>query len=287
MQTLGLPFKRATCAHKSLQVYKTTLSIFNRFHHMGNEMKYLDILGHKTWVSVADNDRDRLVLLHGGLSSSSDQMAIGKKLENNFCICAFDRKGHGRTADTPEPFHYESMADETIAFLEAIGGASHLVGWSDGGNIGLIVAMRRPDLVKRLVVIGSNFHHEGVLGGTLTDEAEQMLTKDYADNSPDGPKHRAEVTDKCVKMWQTEPTITIKELSKIQVPVLVLVGDDDMIKLSHTCTLYESIPGAQLAVIPGASHLLPLEQSDKVANIVNEFLTQQLPVVTMMPSRRK
>jgi pimeloyl-ACP methyl ester carboxylesterase len=179
------------------------------------------------------------------------------------------------------------MADETIAFLEAIGGASHLVGWSDGGNIGLIVAMRRPDLVKRLVVIGSNFHHEGVLGGTLTDEAEQMLTKDYADNSPDGPKHRAEVTDKCIKMWQTEPTITIKELSKIQVPVLVIAGDDDMIKLSHTCTLYESILGAQLAVIPGASHLLPLEQSDKVANIVNEFLTQQLPVVTMMPSRRK
>jgi pimeloyl-ACP methyl ester carboxylesterase len=88
-------------------------------------------------------------------------------------------------------------------------------------------------------------------------------------------------------MWQTEPTITIKELSKIQVPVLVLAGDDDMIKLSHTCTLYESILGAQLAVIPGASHLLPLEQSDKVANIVNEFLTQQLPVVTMMPSRRK
>ena len=250
-------------------------------------MTYIDVLGHSTWASISEKKADSVLLLHGGLNGSDTFTGVGDGLADKYRVSYFDRRGHGKTTDTPEPFHYEAMADETIAFLEAIGGASHLVGWSDGGNIGLIVAMSRPDLVKRLVVIGSNFHHEGVLGGTLTDEAEQMLTKDYADNSPDGPKHRAEVTEKCVKMWQTEPTITINELSKIQVPVLVLVGDDDMIKLSHTCTLYESILGAQLAVIPGASHLLPLEQSDKVANIVNEFLTQQLPVVTMMPSRRK
>ena len=121
----------------------------------------------------------------------------------------------------------------------------------------------------------------------MTDEAKQMIVQDYADHSPDGPSHREEVTEKTVKMWETEPTMTKKELLAIQVPVLVLVGDDDMIKLSLTCTLYESIPGALLAVVPGASHFLPLEQSDKVARIVNEFLTQQLPLVTMMPSSRK
>lgn len=249
-------------------------------------MTYLDIFGHKTWVSIADNDSERLVLLHGGLSSSNHFTAVGDLMAGKYRVCAFDRRGHGRTADTPEPFHYESMADETIAVLEAIGGASHLVGWSDGGNIGLIVAMRRPDLVKRLVVIGANFHHEGVLGGTMTDEAKQMLVQDYADHSPDGPDHHAEVTAKTMKMWASEPTMTTNDLSTIQVPVLVLVGDDDCEHLSHTCALYESIPGAQLAVIPGTSHFVPLERPDKVAKIVDDFLAQQLPVVTMMPARR-
>jgi pimeloyl-ACP methyl ester carboxylesterase len=58
--------------------------------------------------------------------------------------------------------HYDTMADETIAFLEHIGGRAHLVGWSDGGNVGLLVAMKRRDLVDRLVMIGSNFHHDGL-----------------------------------------------------------------------------------------------------------------------------
>jgi pimeloyl-ACP methyl ester carboxylesterase len=250
-------------------------------------VKHINILGHQTWVSVADNDRDRLVLLHGGLSSSSDLKAVGELLENKFRICAFDRRGHGATADTPEPFHYESMADETIAFLEAIGGASYIVGWSDGGNVGLIVALRRPDLVKRLVVIGSNFHHEGVLLGNVTEAASQMIAKDYADKSPDSPNHREVVFAKTLKMWNSEPTLTTKNLSTVSVPVLVLVGDDDGIQLSHTCALYESMPHAQLAVIPGASHFVPIEQPEKVARLVDDFLSQKLPVQTMMPTSRR
>ncbi|MCX5986456.1 MAG: alpha/beta hydrolase [Chloroflexi bacterium] len=120
-------------------------------------MQYLDILGHETWVSVPDKDREPLLLLHGGLTSTAHMLQVGNFLDPKYRVSAFDRRGHGRTADSAEPFHYDTMADETIAVLEAIGGPSHIVGWSDGGNIGLIVASRRPDLVKRLVVIGSNF----------------------------------------------------------------------------------------------------------------------------------
>jgi pimeloyl-ACP methyl ester carboxylesterase len=249
-------------------------------------LKHIDILGHPTWISVADNDRDRLVLLHGGLSSSSDLKVVGELLESKFRICAFDRRGHGRTADTSAPFHYESMANETIAFLEAIGGASDIVGWSDGGNVALFVALRRPDLVKRLVIIGSNFHHDGVLGGNITEAAKQLITNDYAEKSPDGPSHREVVLSKTLKMWQNEPTLTTNDLARVSVPVLVMVGDDDGIHLSHTCALYENMPHAQLAIIPGASHFLPIEQPAKVAKLVDDFLKQELPVVTLMPCRR-
>ena len=87
-------------------------------------------------------------------------------------------------------------------------------------------------------------------------------------------------------MFTSEPQLTVDDLRKVSVPVLVLVGDDDLMHLSHTCSLYESITGAQLAVVPGTSHLLPLEAPDETVRIVERFLAAELPPATMMPIRR-
>jgi len=108
-------------------------------------MTYIDVLGHSTWASISEKKADSVLLLHGGLNGSDTFSGVGDGLADKYRVSYFDRRGHGKTTDTPEPFHYEAMADETIAVLESIGGTSHLVGWSDGGNIGLIVAMRRPE----------------------------------------------------------------------------------------------------------------------------------------------
>src|SRR3954447_26315788 len=127
-------------------------------------MAYIDILGHPTWATIESEQDATVVILHGGLSDSDAMLdTIGAPLRETYRVAAFDRRGHGRTADTDAPFHYDTMADETIAFLEHIGGPAHLVGWSDGGNVGLLVALRRPELVGRLVTIGSNYHHDGLL----------------------------------------------------------------------------------------------------------------------------
>ena len=105
-----------------------------------------------------------LVLLHGGLSDSASMMrAVGPYLKEQFVLAAFDRRGHGRTADTDEPFSYDEMASETIAFIEELDRAVYLLGHSDGGNVALIVAQRRPDLVRRVVVVGANFHYDGLV----------------------------------------------------------------------------------------------------------------------------
>jgi pimeloyl-ACP methyl ester carboxylesterase len=252
-------------------------------------MTYIDVLGHSTWASISEKKADSVLLLHGGLNGSDTFTGVGDGLAEKYRVSYFDRRGHGKTADTPEPFHYEAMADETIAVLESIGGTSHIVGWSDGGNIGLIVAMRRPDLVKRLVVIGANFKHEAMLDMGLSDDspAMQMMVAKYMENSPDGPEHFEDFVTKSLVMWGAEPNMTIHDLSTIKIPVLVMVGDDDAIELSHTCEMYESIPGAQLAVIPGTSHGLPLEKPAEVARLVDEFFSCQLPVETMIPIRRR
>ncbi len=252
-------------------------------------MAYIDILGCQTWATIGSEKEQTVLLLHGGLSNSDAMLDLmGAPLSETYRVAAFDRRGHGRTADTDEPFHYATMADETIAFLEQLGGPAHLIGWSDGGNVGLLVAIRRPDLVERLVMIGSNYHHDGLL--PLPVDADSpvlaMLSAEYGERSPDGAEHFGEIVGKSLTMFATEPDLTVDDLRAVSVPVLVLVGDDDAIALSHTCSLYESIPGAQLAVVPGASHALPMEQPEETVRIINRFLTGDTTPATLMPMRR-
>lgn len=204
-------------------------------------------------------------------------------------MVAFDRRGHGYTADTAEPFHYEDMATETIGVLEkVVGGRAHLVGWSDGGIVGLLVALRRPDLVNRLVVIGTNYHFDGAFSIDLDPNSEflTMIGQAYAERSPDGTEHFAEVAGKFMTMMTAEPTLTPDELRNIIAPILVLAGDDDIIKLSHTAELYEAIPNSQLAIVPGASHALPIERPGETARIILDFLGVNEKPATLMPIRR-
>src|SRR4029079_15522439 len=112
---------------------------------------------------TVEGDGEPLVLLHGGLSDSREWGAQSPVLRERYRPFAFDRRGHGGTPDTDAPFDYDEMAGETVAFLEdVVGGPAHLVGWSDGAIVALLTSMRRPDLVRRQVLIGANFHYDGM-----------------------------------------------------------------------------------------------------------------------------
>jgi pimeloyl-ACP methyl ester carboxylesterase len=256
-------------------------------------MAYIDINGQSTWAQLGEPGRQAILLLHGGLANSDSMLdSVGRPLGAHYRIAAFDRRGHGRTADTDAPFHYETMADETIGVLEQLGGASHIVGWSDGGIIALSVAMRRPDLVDRMVLIGANYHYSGVRGqeadtdDAAGDEFLAALRQSYAERSPDGVDHFDAVVAKSFTLFASEPTFAITDLHAITTPTLVMVGDDDVVDLAHTCAMYEAMPNAQLAVVPAASHALPMEQPDEAARIILRFLTSTVPPTTLMPSRR-
>jgi pimeloyl-ACP methyl ester carboxylesterase len=231
-----------------------------------------------------------LVLLHGGLSDSASMMrAVGPFLKDQFVLASFDRRGHGRTADTKEPFSYEAMADETIAFIERLDRAVYLLGHSDGGNVALIVARRRPDLVRRAVVVGANFHYDGLVPLTdFTPESEGFpeFAVEFARYSPDGIEHAATVVEKSLELVKMQPTMTVEELSSIVVPVLVMSGDDDVAQLRHTVAMYEAMREAQLAVIPGASHSVLKEQSKLCVGMIERFLLGPVPPDTRAPLRR-
>lgn len=250
----------------------------------------IDIDGVSTWVDVRGSGGETVVLLHGGLGNSDDLLdSIGGGLEPHFRVVAFDRRGHGYTADTDEPFHYDDMATHAIGVLEHLDASPtvHLVGWSDGGIVAMLVALRRPDLVGRLVLIGANFHHEGILEPDMGDEAAGgVMLERYAKRSPDGPEHFAVVMEKAMVMFATEPTLTADDLRRLEHPTLVLVGDDDVVRLDHTVALYEALPAGRLGVVPGASHLVVFERPRLVAELITEFLESPEPPETMVPVRR-
>ena len=202
---------------------------------------------------------------------------------------AFDRRGHGRTADVEAPFHYEAMAEEAIEVLDqVVGGPGHLVGWSDGGIVALLVGLNRPDAVGRLVVIGTNFHHDGIMALDLDRSSELVagMEAGYAERSPDGGDHFWRVLEKAEVLVAEEPTLTVEDLGRIAAPTLVVAGDDDLVRLDHTTTMYEALPAGQLAIVPRASHALPLEAPAAVTEAIADFLVADEPPLTFLPVRR-
>jgi pimeloyl-ACP methyl ester carboxylesterase len=168
-------------------------------------------------------------------------------------------------------------------FIESLKlGATSLVGWSDGAIIALLVAISRPDLVKRLVCVSGLFDTNAQSKEdlnwirSLTPESFRKdaspLVKRYDEASPDGPAHFPMVIEKTKRLWLNEPNMTREELAKISAPTLVLAGDREAIPTEHTLELFRSIKGAQLCIIPGATHFLLSEKPDIVNRAILDFL---------------
>jgi pimeloyl-ACP methyl ester carboxylesterase len=209
-------------------------------------------------------------------------------LASSYEVVAFDRKGHGYTADTDEPFHYESMADEVIDVVEMLGRPVHAVGWSDGGIAALLTSRRRSDLIDRQVLIGANFHFDGIVLDD-TDEGSPLsdaMADAYGLRSPDGRDHFPVVHAKFMTMARTEPTLLPSDLGDIRTPTLVLAGDDDLVRIDHTVALYQALPAGQLAIVQGSSHAVPLERPALVSQLILDFLRGPVPPATLLPVRR-
>jgi pimeloyl-ACP methyl ester carboxylesterase len=246
--------------------------------------------GHPTWARLPKKKGRTIVLLHGGLSSSESLLKVLQRpLSKSFEVAAFDRRGHGRTADTEAPFSYDDMAEETIAFLRVLDRRVDLLGHSDGANVALLVALARPDLLRRVVLVGANFHHDGLVPMPDFTPASQGFDEfaiDFATRSPDGIEHAAAVVEKSLRLVKEEPTLSVEQLRGVSVPVLVVSGDDDVARLDHTVALYQAIPESQLAVVPGASHGVLKEQTKECVRLITRFLLGPVPPVTKYPLRR-
>jgi pimeloyl-ACP methyl ester carboxylesterase len=254
---------------------------------------YVEVRGLRSWYDEA-GDGEPLVLLHGGMCTNETWQGQLSQFAGRFHVLAPERRGHGHTPDVEGPLHYQDMADDTIAFLDTVvGGPAHLVGWSDGGIVGLLVAIQRPDLVRKLVVIGTNYDTDGLepaAAAMLTEmdpagDDVAMFRELHAAHSPDGADHWSTFLAKFVAMAMSEPHIPVEALGRISSPALVVVGDDDMVSLEHTIALFRAIPDAELAVVPGTSHAVVMEKPALLNQLVLDFLEHDA-APTMLPMRR-
>ncbi|HEV2529984.1 MAG TPA: alpha/beta hydrolase [Thermomicrobiales bacterium] len=250
--------------------------------------KRVDLNGVDTWYDERGTG-EPLVLLHGGLVGANAFEAMAPHLEDRFRLYVPERRGHGHTPDQPGPITFDLMADDTITFIETVvGGPVFLAGHSDGGILTLLIAQRRPDLVRKAVPISASMHHDVVLGlsDMSVENVVEWMGDDYAATSPDGRDHLPKFAAKVLRMWREEPELHPSDLTDISVPTLIMAADDDAITFEHTTGLFEAIPGAQLAIVPGTSHALIDEKPALVAQLLADFLTND-PIETRIPVRRR
>jgi pimeloyl-ACP methyl ester carboxylesterase len=233
-----------------------------------------------------------LLYLHGGFNPIEMLGEILPALAQRYRVYLPERQGQGRTPDRDGPITFQSMADDTIAFFEAVGlSAAHLAGFSDGAMVAIHVALQRPDLVRRLVLIGQYANPDGcppfyteLMEQFTPDTFPPMFRQMYDSLSPDGPEHFPVFFNKLKPNWLS-PGVPLERLADVQSPTLVLIGDDDCVTPEHAAAMVRALPaGSQLGVVPGTSHGLPFEKPDLVNRLILDFLEDQQAEKMIQPA---
>ncbi len=249
---------------------------------------YVQLGAVNTWYDE-HGQGEPLVLMHGGLADARWFGPNLPALAEHFHVYTPERRGHGHTPDVEGPITYQLMTDDTIAFLEnVVGQPADLVGHSDGAFVAMQVAMQRPELVKRLVMVSGGFNKRGEAAPDAewnVDQLAEFVGPAYGEVSLDGIDHFKVVATKIGEMAAVEPNLQASDLAKVTQRSLVVFSDDDLVTLTHAVEMYDALPNAELAIVPGTSHFLTQEKPDLVNKLVVDFLTTE-PVATVAPIRR-
>src|SRR4051794_6750592 len=228
-----------------------------------------------TWWDV-HGDGEPLVLLHPG---GADARAYDSNLDGlaaAFRTYRFDRRGQGRTPDVGGPITFAQMTDDAIGFIETVVQEPvHLIGHSIGAPVGLLVARKRPDLVRGLVFSEGVFHFEGWRPGVLDPlppDVLEFLGGMYAEVSPHGAEHWPAVWARLDAEHHQAPALSSADLAAIATPSLLMFADQGEVEPEHLHAMHKALPNAQLAIVPGTGHGLLADKPDLCNLMIVEFL---------------
>ncbi|MBV1878472.1 MAG: alpha/beta hydrolase [Pseudomonadales bacterium] len=223
----------------------------------------------------------QVLVMHGGTAFLETMHHQIRALAKTHRVIAPDSRAHGRSTDAPDvPISYTQMADDMVDLLDYLDIKQvDIFGWSDGGNIGIDMAIRYPDRVNRLVTFGSNFHHNGLIptapddtSTTSADHPAWESVRSFYQSVASNPEYWPVFHGKLMTMWAEMPTLTEKHLAQIQAPTLVMAGEFDGIREDHTRALAAAIANHRLIIVTGEDHFAPLMAPETVTPHVVKFL---------------
>jgi pimeloyl-ACP methyl ester carboxylesterase len=239
-----------------------------------------------------------LVLLHGAFSAIGTSFgALLPGLAEGRRVVAFELQGYGHTADIDRPLSQGSMAEDVVAAIEHLElGPVDLLGYSMGGFVALLVAIRNPEVVRKLVVMSVGYTLEGVHPGLMDGLGEMtpemmhgsQFHDEYLRIAP-RPEDFDRLFAKKAEMDRRTEDLSADDIRAIAAPTLVMIGDSDLITPEHAVEMFRlrgggvfgdmppGMPASQLAVIPGASHVSIASRAEVVVPIVSRFLDAPMP----------
>jgi pimeloyl-ACP methyl ester carboxylesterase len=254
--------------------------------YVSNEQagKYIDVDDIRIYYETY-GEGEPLLLLHGNGGSIENFLMQIPEFSKHFKVIAPDSRAQGRTTDSEKEISYALMASDMAALIDKLDlGSVYVVGWSDGGIIGIELAYAFPDKVKKLVTIGANYSNKNydAHGNNVRMDAKDTLVigsrklaekyRNTLERLSPNPERIPEIKRKLKNLMEKYPNFTEKQLEQIKTPTLVIIGDHDVISLDHTVSLFASLPHAELFVIPGATHVVPVEQPDLLNSVIVRFL---------------
>jgi len=252
-------------AYEGKKVFKIDGSSFEPEDTYGNNRhtgKYANVNGIRIYYEEY-GEGEPLLLLHGNSCSINLFEKQIPVLSKQFRVIAVDTRGQGKSGEDGKTYTYDLFAEDMNALLDELHLDSvNILGWSDGGNTGLIMAMKYPKKVKRLVAMGANvFIDNSVVDKSVFKELDKQIKKELKGDTSAWGKNRLRL----VTLLLTEPKHSFEELKVIKCPVLVVAGEKDIIKEEHTKSIAANIPGSTLLIGPGETHYFPSE-NPKVFN---------------------
>ncbi|RAJ15323.1 alpha/beta fold hydrolase [Arenibacter echinorum] len=235
--------------------------------------KYYDIRGFKMYCETY-GEGEPLLLIHGNGSSISAFVKQIPFFSKEYKVIVADSRNHGKSVDKLDSLSYEMMADDYAALLSQMKiDSAYVLGWSDGGVNGLLMAIRHPEKVKKLVITGANLQPDSSAVSTdvlkRITKTYNMFEKMFSEKVAKTPLDS--IVYKYVKLLAEQPNIHVGELHKISAPTLVVGGDHDVIKPGHTLKIFQNIPKAYLWILPNSGHYTLVTHADEFNRIANEF----------------
>jgi len=234
--------------------------------------KYAEVNGIDMYYEIYGQGKP-LVLIHGNGGNIQEMAHQIQYFSEFYHVVVADNRGHGKTEIGKGKLTYEQMANDWASLLDQLKiDSTYIIGWSDGGIIGLLLAIHHAPKVKMLAAMGANLQPDtSAVYSWAVNWVKQM--DQMADNmiSKNDTTQNWKLQKQLLGLLGKQPNISLADLHKISVPVLVLAGDKDVIREEHTVLIFQNIPKGHLCIFPGETHMIPATNPELFNQTVYRF----------------